>query len=165
VLQNHNLEGISVSIQLGPYDDSEIDLVVKAENISLDIQSVGSMSSGGKLIGPGISMKEASNAKRIKYWPNVSIQDTGRRRKVYEAARSALDDAVAADASSVGFYTLSLEVSRVPSWEVAEEIVKAIIDHSKQKPCVERVFLIASSPIQVSSFQFALDNFKIFADV
>jgi hypothetical protein len=149
-LSTHNLGGISVSVQLGPYDDSALGLVVTAENIPV-----------GVFEQFGVSVKEASNAERIRHWPNVSIQDPNRRKIVYSTAREALLDAEQVNASSVGFFTLALEVSRVPSWEVAEEIIKAVHDHSKEQSCVEKVMLIASSPIQVSSFQFVLNNFRI----
>jgi hypothetical protein len=160
-LHNHDLRGIVVSVQLGPYDDSELGLVVKAENISLGVPPSSVVGTDGSIEGLGISIREASNAERIRHWPSVSIQDPDRRKIVYRAAREALDDAENVNASSVGFFTLALEVSRIPSWEVAEEIIKAVHDHSKEQSCIEKVLLIASSPIQVSSFQFVLNNFRI----
>jgi hypothetical protein len=160
-LHTHDVGGISVSVQLGPYDDSGLGLVVTAENISVGISSASALSSGGAVEQFGISVKEASSAERIRHWPNVSIQDPDRRKIVYTAARDALLDAEDAKASSVGFFTLALEVSRIPSWEVAEEIIKAVHNHPKEQSCIENVMLIASSPIQVSSFQFVLDNFRI----
>jgi len=72
-----------------------------------------------------------------------------------------LKAAEAANVSSVGFFTLGLEASRVPSWEVAEEIVKAVFDHAKEGTGLDRVMLVASSPIQVSSFQYALGNVSL----
>jgi hypothetical protein len=160
-LHTRDVGGISVSVQLGPYDDSGLGLVITAENISVGISSASALSSGGAFEQFGISVREASSAERIRHWPNVSIQDPDRRKIVYAAARDALLDAEDAKASSVGFFTLALEVSRIPSWEVAEEIIKAVHDHPKEQSCIENVMLIASSPIQVSSFQFVLDNFRI----
>lgn len=159
-MKNHNIGGIDVLVQLGPYDDSGLDLVVKAEKIPMGVPSL-EVNAEGTMGGFGISIKEASNAKAVRYWPSISLHDSDRRKIIYSTARNALNDAESSKAVNVGFFTLALEVSRIPSWEVAEEITKAVHSHSKQRSFVERVFIVASSPIQVSSFQFALDNFGI----
>jgi hypothetical protein len=159
-VEHHDLRGIDVSVQLGPYNDSELGLVVKASSIPVGISSQ-SMIGGTEKKGFEISIREAANAEKIRHWPNVSIQNPNRRKIVYQAVKDALHDAEAANISSVGFFTLALEVSRVPSWEVAEEIVKAVYDHVKNGTTIDRIILVASSPIQVSSFQFALSNIKI----
>ena len=160
-MEHHDLRGIQVSVQLGPCDDSDIDLVVKAQDIPLGAAPSGIRSSRGTFGGLGISMKEATNAEMVRHWPSVSIQDPDRRKVVYGAARDALNAAEAAKVSSVGFFTLGLEAARVPSWEVAEEIVKAVLDHAKEGTGLDRVMLVASSPIQVSSFHYALGNINV----
>jgi len=163
-LEHHDLRGIQVSVQLGPCDDSDIDLVVKAQDIQLGAAPSGIISSRGSFESLGISMKEATHAEMVRHWPSISIQDPDRRKVVYRAARDALNAAEAANVSSVGFFTLGLEVSRVPSWEVAEEIVKAVFDHAKEGTSLDRIMLVASSPIQVSSFQYALGNIRMLRD-
>jgi len=163
-LEHHDLRGIDVSVQLGPCDDSDIGLVVKAPNIPVGISGQSIMSSEGVKGGFEISIREAANAEKIRHWPSVSIQNPDRRKIVYQAVKDALNDAEQANVSSVGFFTLALEVSRVPSWEVAEEIVKAVYDHVKKGTTLDKIILVASSPIQVSSFQFALSNIKIIRD-
>ncbi|MGY5877080.1 MAG: hypothetical protein RTU30_15115, partial [Candidatus Thorarchaeota archaeon] len=62
---------------------------------------------------------------------------------------------------NIGFFTMGLEVARVPSWEVAEEIVRALKNHSESNSSIERVIVVAGSPTQVSSFQYALENITI----
>ena len=160
-MEHHDLRGIQVSVQLGPCDDSDIDLVVKTQDIQLGAAPSGIIGSRSSLGSLGISMKEATNAEMVRHWPSVSIQNPDRRKVVYRAARDALDAADAAKVSSVGFFTLGLEVARVPSWEVAEEIVKAVFDHAKEGTGLDRIMLVASSPIQVSSFHYALGNISV----
>jgi len=160
-LEHHDFRGIDVSVQLGPCDDSDIGLVVKAQSIPVSISGQGTTGIISSQGGFEISIGEATNAEKIRHWPNVSIQNPDRRKIVYQAVRDALKDAEQANVSSVGFFTLGLEVSRVPSWEVAEEVVKAVYDHVKSGTTLDRILLVASSPIQVSSFQFALSNIKI----
>lgn len=163
-MEQHDLRGIQVLVQLGPCDDSNIDLVVKSQNIPFGVSPSSAMSNESTIGGFGISIKEATNAEMVRHWPIVSIQNQDRRKIVYRAARDALNAAEAASFTSVGFFTLGLEVSRVPSWEVAEEIVKALYDHAKKGTSLDRVMLVASSPIQVSSFQFALNNVRMLRD-
>jgi hypothetical protein len=160
VVEHHELGGIDVSVQLGPCDDSDIGLVVKALNIPIGISNQSTTGSNG-VSGFEISIREAASASKVRHWPSVSIQNPNRRKIVYQAVKDALHDAEIANVSSVGFFTLALEVSRVPSWEVAEEIVKAVYDHVRKGTAIDRIILVASSPIQVSSFQFALNNIKI----
>ncbi|MFW9959546.1 MAG: hypothetical protein ACFFDV_00920 [Candidatus Thorarchaeota archaeon] len=163
-MEHHDLRGIDISVQLGPCNDSDIGLVVKAQSLPLGISSQSTTGSIRGESGFEISIREATNAEKIRHWPNVSIQNPNRRKIVYQAVREALKDAESANVSSVGFFTLGLEISRMPSWEVAEEIVKAVYDHVKIGTTLDRILLVASSPIQVSSFQFALSNIKIIRD-
>jgi hypothetical protein len=155
-LEHHDLRGIDISVKLGPYDDSDIGLVVKAQSIPIGVSS-----SVGRADRFEVTIKEAAKAEMVRHWPNVSIQDPNRRKVVYQAVKDALCDAEKAKVSSVGFFTLALEISRVPSWEVAEEITKAVYDHVKKGTTLDRIIIVASSPIQVSSFQYALSNIKI----
>ena len=163
-LEHHDFRGTDVSVQLGPCDDSDIGLVVKAQSFPINVSSQSATGGIHNDSGFEISIREAANAQNIRHWPNVSIQNPDRRKIVYQAVIDALEHAEQANVSSVGFFTLGLEVSRVPSWEVAEEIVKAVYDHVKSGTTLDRILLVASSPIQVSSFQFALSNIKIIRD-
>ncbi|MFX1579745.1 MAG: hypothetical protein ACFFBJ_08840 [Promethearchaeota archaeon] len=135
-----------VSVELGDVDDSKMDLVVKTKDISLGTG------------GTTFTVKEGSNAEEILYWPGISLGDPDRRSMIYAATFEALEKARDKKANRVGFFTMGFEMSRVPSWEVAEEIVRAIVNHSKTENNIHSVSLIAGSPIQVSSFQFALNN-------
>jgi hypothetical protein len=155
-LEHHDLRGIDISVKLGPYDDSDIGLVVKAQSIPIGVSSNVSKADRFE-----VTIKEATKAEIVRYWPNISIQDPNRRKVVYQAVKDALCDAEKAKVSSVGFFTLALEISRVPSWEVAEEITKAVYDHVKKGTTLDRIVIVASSPIQVSSFQYTLSNIKI----
>jgi hypothetical protein len=142
-----SLGNFSVIVELGHNDDSDIDLVVKTRDISLG----------------SVTVKEGSNAEEVLYWPSISMNNSNRRTAIYAAALGALERAHVLKAQKVGFFTMGLEVSRIPSWEVAEEIVKAIASHSKSENRLNRVLLVASSPIQVSSFQYALNNIQTLA--
>ncbi|TFG33645.1 hypothetical protein EU527_07500 [Candidatus Thorarchaeota archaeon] len=153
-----HLGSIEVQVVLGKFDDSELDLVVKAHDIPLGLSPSGIIGAGGTVGGFGITIKEASNAKVVLQWPGVSIEDPDRRDVIYQTTRNALKSAEEMEAPSVGLFTMGLEVSRIPSWEIAEEIVQAINDHSKEETAINKVIIIVSSPIQMSSFQFALNN-------
>ena len=159
-MKQHSLGGIGISIVLGRFDDSELDLVVKSQDIPMGI-TPGGVLSGGTVGGFGITIKEASEAKNVIHWPSISIQNPDRRTAIYKATKDALDNADEIQASQIGFFTMGLEVSRLPSWEIAEEIVKAIKDHSKKDSQLSRILLVASSPTQVSSFQYAINNISI----
>ncbi|MFW9786536.1 MAG: hypothetical protein ACFFE2_00740 [Candidatus Thorarchaeota archaeon] len=142
-MSNWSLGNLRVSVELGDIDDSSMDLVVKTKDIAL---------------GASIVAKEGSNANEVLYWPGISLKNPDRRSEIFTAALGALETARSLNAQRVGFFTMGFEVSRIPSWEVAEEIVKAIVSHSKTESGPNYVFLVASSPIQVSSFQYALNN-------
>ena len=141
-----SLGNLSVIVELGNIDDSNLDLAVKTKDIKL----------GRK--GPSITVQEGSNAEETLYWPGVTLENPDRRTAIYSAASAALETAEGLKAEKVGFFTMGFEVSRIPSWEVAEEIVKAIVNHSKTECGLNSILLVASSPIQVSSFQYALNN-------
>lgn len=145
-MKNWSLGTLSIDVTLGDIDDSEIDLVVKTKDIVIGSKDAQ------------FTVKEGSNAKEVLYWPGLSISSPDRRSMIYSAAISALQSADGCDAKRVGFFTMGFEVSRIPSWEVAEEIIRAIINHSKSDSCISDIILVAGSPIQLSSFQFALNN-------
>ena len=145
-MKNWNLGTFSIDVILGDIDDSNIDLVVKTKNMAIR----GS--------GTQFSVNEGSNAKEVLYWPGLSISSPDRRSAIYSAAITALQTADGCEAKRVGFFTIGFEVSRIPSWEVAEEILRAISSHSKSDSCISDIVLVASSPIQLSSFQFVLNN-------
>jgi hypothetical protein len=141
-----SLGNLSVIVELGDTDDTKLDLAIKTKDIKL----------GRK--GPSITVQEGSNAEETLYWPGVTLDNPDRRSAIYAAALDALEAADGLKAEKVGFFTMGFEVSRIPSWEVAEEIVKAIVIHSKKESGLNSILLVASSPIQVSSFQYALNN-------
>jgi hypothetical protein len=140
---------ISVSISLGRADDKDLGLVVKAKNIQLgtDIRGAGGL--GGTTGSFGITIQEATSSENVEHWPSI-----------YDATSKALRTAEGLEVNEVGFFTMGLEVGRIPTWETAEEIVRAVHAHAKNAESVERIALVASSPTQVASFQYALDNIE-----
>ncbi|MFX1260966.1 MAG: hypothetical protein ACFFAZ_02665 [Promethearchaeota archaeon] len=139
---------IKIGVHLGPYNDDNIRLAVRSKSI-------------GAAEGLGFTVQEVSSSDNIEFWPELSIASDNRRQAIYESSKKALETAERKEISSVGFYTLGLEVARVPSWEVAEEIAKAIYAHSKWSSRVREVVVVSSSPTQVSSFQYAFENIDI----
>ncbi len=129
---------------------------MKTQNIPL---GMGESSEGV----PVITIKEASNATQVEYWPKVSIMDSNRRQLIFEAVERILTQALSKDVKNIGFFTMGLEVSHVPSWEIAEEIVRVIHKHSKLDSTIDKVLLVAASPTQVSSFQYTLQNISVVA--
>ncbi|MFW9767380.1 MAG: hypothetical protein ACFFF9_12915 [Candidatus Thorarchaeota archaeon] len=145
-VEGWSLGGINILVELGREDDSDMDLVVKASDIQLGFDK------------SSITIKEDSNAGEILHWPSIKMSNPNRRQEIYDSAKNALETAEKVEAKRIGFFTTALEVARLPSWEVAEEIVKAVHTHSQNENCIDCVFLVASSPIQLSSFQFVLNN-------
>ena len=144
---------ISVLAYLSYPDDSDIDLVLKTSGIALDT---------GK---SRITIQEKSNARYVEYWPDISLNNPKRRNMIYKAAIDFLLKAERISASTVGFYTTGLEAARIPSWEIAEELVRAVMKHSKDSTCIQDILFVASSPTQMSSFQFALNNSSLYMSV
>ncbi|MFW9849839.1 MAG: hypothetical protein ACFFF4_11905 [Candidatus Thorarchaeota archaeon] len=142
---------ISVRVETHPYDDGNLGLVIKSKNlpIGLDIDGIE------------VTAQEATSSDNIEYWPAVSMSNPQRRSVIFHAASEALQKAELLERKSIGFSTLGLEVARIPTWEIAEEIVKALHRHCQQDCNIEHVVIIASTPTQVSSLQFALDNVQI----
>ena len=75
-----------------------------------------------------------------------------------EAMEEALEEAEKLELKRVGLFTLGLEVSRIPSWEVANEVTRALVEHLKDNSSLEAVFLVVGSTMQMSSLEFALSN-------
>ena len=144
---------IAVSIELGPYDDSKMDLVVKSKSIHVGDGTGGS---------PAIMVRESSKAKNIEYWPAISLENPKRRNSVFQAAKDVLKIAEENSTKSIAFFTMGLEVARIPSWEIAEELVRALNAHNIETSSVQHVYLVASTPTQLSSFQFALNNSSLY---
>ena len=149
-----NLENIRIEVKLGPHDDSEMGVVVKSKAIPIGIPAVG---------GPNISIQEPTNAEHVEYWPTLTMKNDDRRQQIFGSATKALETAEKLGKTNVGFFTMGLEAARVPSWEVAEEIIKAVYAHSKEHSHVETIVLVASSPTQLSSFQYTLNNASLFS--
>ena len=151
---------IIVSISLGRPDDTDLGLVVKAKNIEVGTNRRGVGGVGSAIGAFGITIQEATSSENVEHWPRVSMTDPNRRATIYDATSKALRTAEGLDVREVGFFTMGLEVGRIPTWETAEEIVRAVHAHAKNAESVERIALVASSPTQVSSFQYALDNIQ-----
>jgi len=160
-LVQQSIGSIDVSVTLGRFDDSDLDLVVKSQDIPLGITPGGVIGGGGTVGGFGITIKEATNAENVIHWPAISMDNPDRRNAIYNATVEALNSAEKIEATKIGFFTMGLEVSRIPSWEIAEEIIKAINNYSKEETLLDKIMLVASSPTQVSSFQYALNNISI----
>jgi len=160
-LVQQSIGSIDVSVTLGRFDDSDLDLVVKSQDIPLGITPGGVIGGGGTVGGFGITIKEATNAENVIHWPAISMDNPDRRNAIYNATVEALNSAEKIEATKIGFFTMGLEVSRIPSWEIAEEIIKAINNYSKEETHLDKIMLVASSPTQVSSFQYALNNISI----
>ena len=137
---------------MGPADDSDMDLVIKTKSISLALDAAGLQN---------ISVQETTEAKDTEFWPTISLSDANRRAIINTTISEALLKAEEKEGKVVGIYTLGLEVARVPSWEVAEEIIKAVHTHSKSSSSLQRIIIVASSPTQLSSFQYVLDNISV----
>jgi hypothetical protein len=150
-----SFDSIRITVRLGPYKDDKLDVALMSSNV---LAGVDSGAASGSL---GITVQEQPSADKAEYWPVLSMGTPNRRSAIYEAVKNTLDTAERTDAERVGIFTLGLEVARVPSWEVAEEISKAVYDHSKVTTRVREVVVVASSPTQVSSFQYALNNISI----
>ncbi len=155
---SYYLDNVEVQLIMGQFDDSDLDLVVKSQDIPLGLSPSGILGSGGTVGGFGITVKEASNAGTVLQWPELSIENPDRRELIYETTRNALITADEIEAVKIGLFTMGLEVSRIPSWEVAEEIVRAVYEYSREPTKIEKVFLVVSSTTQESSFQFTLSN-------
>lgn len=152
---------LSVSVKMGPVDDSEMGLVIKTKNIPIGLDAGGTAGPGGTVGGFGISIQEATNAEAVEYWPTITLQDPNRRELIQTTTINGLQKAEKEKMEEVGIFTMGLEVARVPSWEIAEEIVKAVYDHSKNECNLCRVVIVTSTPTQMSSLQYALDNVSI----
>ena len=150
-----------ISLELGHSDDSDLELAVKSENIPLGLTPGGVLGGGGTIGGFGISISEGTHAENVIFWPAVSIQDPDRRSIIRESVRNALDDAEKNEIRRIGFFTMGLEVSRVPSWEIAEEIAAGIAEHLKMASGLELVLLVVSSATQLSSFQYVMKNLSL----
>jgi len=164
-VENHLFGNIKVAVILGRFDDSKLDLVVKSQDIPLGMSSVGTGIQDTSIGDVGITIKEASNAENIIHWPTITLSNPNRRKEIYKAAFKALTDAEEIKATQIGFFTMGLEIARLPTWEIAEEIVKAINEFSKRESQLTQIMLVASSPTQVSSFQFAISNIPIITDL
>ncbi|UCH05340.1 MAG: hypothetical protein JSW05_04025 [Candidatus Thorarchaeota archaeon] len=150
-----SFDSIRIKVRLGPYKDDKLDLALMSSSVLAEVDS------GAASGGLGITIQEQPSAEKAEYWPVLTMDTPNRRSVIYEAVKNTLDTANRDEAERIGIFTLGLEVARVPSWEVAEEISKAVYDHSKLTTHVREVVVVASSPTQVSSFQYALQNISV----
>lgn len=154
-MQSWSVGNIQVKITLGHESSEEFDLAVASEGITLAFNPIDPR---GKKTSEKISIREKTSAKQIIHWPEISVLDKNRREVIYNTVKKALTSAEQENARLVGLYIFCLEIARIPSWEVAEEIVKAINEKSNQGSNIDSVVIITSSAVQLSSLQFALDN-------
>ncbi len=154
-MTERSFDSIRIKVRLGPCKDDKLDLALMSSNL------LAGLNVGAASAGLGITIQEQPSAEKAEYWPVLSMDTPNRRLAIYEAVKHTLETAERTEAERVGIFTLGLEVARVPSWEVAEEISKAVYDYSKMTTCVREVVVVASSPTQVSSFQYALNNISI----
>ncbi len=154
-MQCWKVGNISVRITLGNPSNEEIDLAVTSEGITLGFDPSDPF---GKRTPAKISIKEDAPAKHVIHWPQVSVLDENRREIIYNTVKKALESAHKEQMQKIGFYIFSLEVARIPSWEVAEEIVRALQNTSNEHSSVDSVIIVTSSAVQMSSLQFALEN-------
>ncbi|MFQ5832679.1 MAG: hypothetical protein ACE5H4_08260 [Candidatus Thorarchaeota archaeon] len=148
-------DSVKVMVRLGPYTDSKLDLVVKSKNVLARIDA-GSIPGG-----LGISIQEHSTAENAEFWPPLTMETPDRRSAIHDTVKNALRAADRVEAKRIGIYTLGLEVARIPSWEVAEEVSKAVYDYSKSTTSELEIVVVTSSPTQMSSFQYALENVTV----
>ena len=161
-MQEWEIRGLGVVLETSPYDDRDVDLAVKARNLPIGLDAGGTGSPYGTIGGLGITIQEASNASHVEYWPMITMRDPDRRVLIRSATLDMLDRAENLRARTVAFFTMAFEVARVPSWEVAEEIVGAIYTHSGISGSIQTAILVPTSPIQASSFQYVLENMPLF---
>ncbi|MEM2142415.1 MAG: hypothetical protein QXQ81_04080 [Candidatus Thorarchaeota archaeon] len=142
-----------VSVRMVPIGSGtgELDVVVKSKGIALETP----------LHGSRVILGESVQAKHEIHWPDLSLKDRGRRKIIYDSVRRALMTAVTTNGQKIGIYTLGLELMGIPSWEVAEEVVRSVRDHSVTDEGERTVTIVTSSPLQTSSFEFALDNAEL----
>ena len=119
-MEQHSIGSIDVSVILGRFDDSDLELVVKSQDIPLGITPGGVIGGGGTVGGFGITIKEASDAENVIHWPAISMDNPDRRDAIYNATIDALNSAEKIEATKIGFFTMGLEVSRIPSWDIAD---------------------------------------------
>ncbi|MFX0046109.1 MAG: hypothetical protein ACFE8Z_09695 [Candidatus Hermodarchaeota archaeon] len=150
-----SFDTIRIKVRLGPYKDEKLDLALMSSNVLAGVDS------GAASGGLGITIQEQPSAEKAEYWPVLTMNTPDRRSAIYEAVKNTLETAERDEVERIGIFTLGLEIARVPSWEVAEEISKAVYDHSKVTTRATEVVVVASSPTQVSSFQYALNNISV----
>ncbi|UCH05710.1 MAG: hypothetical protein JSW05_05970, partial [Candidatus Thorarchaeota archaeon] len=132
-----SFDSIRIKVKLGPSKDDKLDVALMSSNVLAGVDS------GAASGGLGITVQEQPSAEKAEYWPVLSMETPNRRSAIYEAVKNTLDTAERSEAERVGIFTLGLEVARVPSWEVAEEISKAVYDHSKVTTRVTYVVIVA----------------------
>ncbi len=153
-----NIGAIQVQAVMGQFDEK-----TGLALVSKDLTPASRPPSRRYLPVYDVSMMREVQADVIEYWPTLSITDSDRRQTIYDAAEKALLIAHNQELSDVGFYTIGYEVARIPSWEVAEEIVKALHIHAKRESKLKKAVIVASSPTQYSSLEFALENGSVIA--
>lgn len=67
-----SLNGVLVKLEIGPYDDSNMDYVVKSKRLGFMPMQTGGTIPGA--VGPAIQVQEMTISKKVAYWPEVLTQ-------------------------------------------------------------------------------------------
>lgn len=151
---------IQVILRLGPSDDSELDVALRANNIPIGIPTLGM--SKEESTTTMTTAREACEAEKVVYWPAVSIYDSDRRNRIFRVVSGLIEAADGDGDEKVGISTLGPEIGMVPAWEIAEEITKAIYMQSKREGSVRQIDINVMTAAQFDSFVFTLNNVEMY---
>jgi hypothetical protein len=158
-LEAWKIHAIEVRLGLSEPEDIESGLAVKSKEIPL-LGPFLNRSPQGEISGKSVAIQDESADEAI-FWPSLSIRDRNRRQPIRRTADEALMKAAEEQFPSVVFFTAGLEAAGVPSWEIAEEITNAIHQAAQQETSVKEVVVIAGTDVQISSFQYTLNNTRL----
>lgn len=158
-LEAWKIHAIEVRLGLSEPDHIELSLAVKSKEIPL-LGPFLNRSPQGEISGKSVAIQDESADEAI-FWPSLSIRDRNRRQPIRRTADEALMKAAEEQFPSVVFFTAGLEAAGVPSWEIAEEITNAIHQAAQQETFVKEVVVIAGTDVQISSFQYTLNNTRL----
>lgn len=153
---------LKVILRLGTHEDKDMDAMLKADNIPLGASMMPSGTSGGAPLD--LRGKEASDARRVEYWPQMTIHDPKRRLFIYKAVAEFLESAHEMEDRHIGISTLGPEIGMIPAWEISEEVAKAIYYYAQNDGPLESVEIVTTTASQFNSFVFTLNNIEMFVD-